>query len=166
MTRKNMGKQIARTTLLMLLVLTLASCRSLKNPTPSPTPSPAESHDYTVMTFTGTMDGMTVNGQVRMDHDKMIWCSASKFIELGRAMATPDSVWVRASFIGRDQQGDYNDLSRMAKKQLTFEDLQSILESDDAEQRIEELARALGFSVQVRITRREKVAKLTFPFNK
>lgn len=163
-----MKKKIARTTLLMLVVLSMASCRSLKStsPSPTPTPEPVESHDYTVMTFTGTMEGITVNGQVRMDHDKVIWCSASKFIELGRAMATPDSVWVRASFIGRDQQGDYNDLSRMAKRSLTFSDLQGILESDDAGQRIEELARTLGYAVQVRITRREKVAKLTFPFNK
>ena len=149
-----------------LMAMMAVGCRSTRQASaPTPVETPSESL-YTVMTFTGTVEGISVNGQVRMEHGKVIWCSVSKFIELGRAMATPDSVWVRASFIGRDQQGDYNDLSRMAKRSLTFSDLQGILESDDAGQRIEELARTLGYAVQVRITRREKVAKLTFPFNK
>ena len=57
-------------------------------------------------------------------------------------------------------------MSRVAKTPLTFADLQGILESDDAERRIEELARRLDITMQVRITRREKVENLSFPFNK
>ena len=147
-----------------MLALTTVGCRSTQGV--SSTPRQAERHDYTVMTFTGTVDGMSVSGQVRMDRDKVIWCSVSKFIEVGRAMATPDSVWVKAPLLGQDRKGNYNDLSRVAKTPLTFADLQGILESDDAERRIEELARRLDITMQVRITRREKVENLSFPFNK
>lgn len=147
-----------------MLALTTVGCRSTQGV--SSTPQQAERHDYTVMTFTGTVDGMSVSGQVRMDRDKVIWCSVSKFIEVGRAMATPDSVWVKAPLLGQDRKGNYNDLSRVAKAPLTFADLQGILESDDAERRIEELARRLDITMQVRITRREKVESLSFPFNK
>ncbi len=147
-----------------MLALTTVGCRSTQGV--SSTPQQAERHDYTVMTFTGTVDGMSVSGQVRMDRDKVIWCSVSKFIEVGRAMATPDSVWVKAPLLGQDRRGNYNDLSRVAKAPLTFADLQGILESDDAERRIEELARRLDITMQVRITRREKVENLSFPFNK
>ncbi len=147
-----------------MLALTTVGCRSTQGV--SSTPQQAERHDYTVMTFTGTVDGMSVSGQVRMDRDKVIWCSVSKFIEVGRAMATPDSVWVKAPLLGQDRKGNYNDLSRVAKAPLTFADLQGILESDDAERRIEELARRLDITMQVRITRREKVENLSFPFNK
>lgn len=147
-----------------MLALTIVGCRSTQGV--SSTPQQAERHDYTVMTFTGTVDGMSVSGQVRMDRDKVIWCSVSKFIEVGRAMATPDSVWVKAPLLGQDRKGNYNDLSRVAKAPLTFADLQGILESDDAERRIEELARRLDITMQVRITRREKVENLSFPFNK
>lgn len=147
-----------------MLALTTVGCRSTQGV--SSTPQQAERHDYTVMTFTGTVDGMSVSGQVRMDRDKVIWCSVSKFFEVGRAMATPDSVWVKAPLLGQDRKGNYNDLSRVAKAPLTFADLQGILESDDAERRIEELARRLDITMQVRITRREKVENLSFPFNK
>lgn len=144
--------------------LTLVGCRSTR--TATSTPQTTEESRYTVMTFTGTVDGISVNGQVRMERDRVIWCSVSKFIELGRAMATPDSVWVQVPMLNRNQKGDYNDLSRVAQRRLTFNDLQDILESADAEQRIAELAQGLNLAAQVRITRREKADKLTFPFNK
>ena len=50
--------------------------------------------------------------------------------------------------------------------QLTFKDLQGILESDDVEQKIEELGRRFGVAMRVKILRKEKVEKLTFPFDK
>ena len=142
----------------------LTGCRSTR--TVAPIPPATETHDYTVMTFTGTVDGISVNGQVRMERNRVIWCSVSKFVELGRAMATPDSVWVQVPMLNRNQKGDYNDLSRVTHRRMSFADLQGILESDDAERRIAELAQELNLSVQVRITRREKADKLTFPFNK
>ena len=81
-------------------------------------------------------------------------------------MATTDSVWLQVPMLKRYQKGDYKDLSRMAKRSLTFSDLQGILESNDAERRIAELAQSLGVALTVKITRREKVEKLTFPFER
>lgn len=144
--------------------IALAGCRSTR--TASPTPPATEQHDYTVMTFTATVEGMSVNGQVRMEKDRVIWCSVNKFIEVGRAMATTDSLWVQVPMLNRYQQGNYNDLSRLAQTNLTFADLQDMLESDDAERRIVALAQRLGVSMTLKITRKEKVKSLTFPFNK
>lgn len=149
----------------VLFSLAVTGCRSTKSVSPTPTPQ-EETHQYTVMAFSGTVDGMSVSGQVRMDKDRTIWCSVSKFIEIGRALATTDSVWVRVPIAGRYHRGDYNDLSRIAKMPVTFADLQGILESPHAEQRITELAKQLGVEARVKITRREKVEKLTFPFEK
>ena len=147
-----------------MLALTTVGCRSTQGV--SPTPSQTERHDYTVMTFTGMVDGMSVSGQVRTDKDRVIWCSVNKFIELGRAMATTDSIWVRVPMLNRYQQGNYDDLSRLAQRRITFTDLQAILESDDVERRVTELARQLGMTVTIKITKKEKAETLTFPFNK
>lgn len=146
-------------------LLLVAGCHSSRNIGTSPTPREQE-HDYTVMTFTGTANGLSVSGQVRMDRDRVIWCSVNKFIEMGRAMATPDSVWVRIPLMNRYEQKDYNDLSRMAGMPLSFGYLQETLESPDAEQRITTLAKRFGLDIQIRITRKEKAETLTFPFTK
>lgn len=153
--------------LTVALLATLATgCRSTQNvvsPTPAPAPAAPQ---YTVMTFTGVVEGMSVSGQVRMEKGKVIWCSVSKLIELGRAMATPDSVWVRVPLMDRNQQGDYRDLERLAGRHITFAELEAILESDDAGKRIAALGKQLGYTVNIHITRKEKADKLTFPFNK
>jgi hypothetical protein len=151
---------------MVMLALVATSCRSTR-PTTTPTPetTPTESL-YTVITFTGTVEGINVSGQVRMEHGKVIWCSVNKFIELGRAMATPDSVWVRATMMDVNREGSYRDLERLTGRRISFADLEAILLSDDADRRITALGRQLGYNVQVHITRREKAQRLTFPFNK
>lgn len=145
----------------LLAVATMAGCRSTRTATPTPTEQPSE---YSMMRFTGTVDGMSIDGQVRREHGKVIWVSVSKLIELGRAMATQDSVWLRVPLMDRYQQGDYRDLERMAKMKITFADLEAILESDDAERQIAELGKRFGAEVKVRITKRERTGKLSFPF--
>lgn len=152
---------------LVLLALAATGCRSTRNVTEPPTTPVVETTPaYTVITFTGTVEGLGVSGQVRMEKGKVIWGSVSKFVELGRAMATPDSVWVRMPLMGRNQEGDYRDLERLTGNRISFADLEAILESEDAEERIAALGKRMGMSVQVKITRREKAEKLTFPFNK
>ena len=149
-----------------LMALVATGCRSTR---PAAVPTPVATpvvHDYTVMTFNGIVEGMSVSGQVRMERGKVIWCSVSKLIELGRAMATPDSVWVRVPMMGLTQDGDYRDVERLTGRRITFGDLEEILASADAEQRIAALGKELGYTVNLKITRREKVDKLTFPFNK
>ena len=159
-------RQIAIVIGLGLMAMMAVGCRSTRQASaPTPVETPSESL-YTVMTFTGTVEGISVNGQVRMEHGKVIWCSVSKFIELGRAMATPDSVWVRTPMADINREGDYRDLERLAGRRIAFADLEAILLSDDADERIAALGRQLGYNVHVHITRREKASKLTFPFNK
>jgi hypothetical protein len=49
---------------------------------------------------------------------------------------------------------------------ISFAELQSLLESDDAEQRLVSFARRLGHTATVKIKKRERVQHLTFPFEK
>lgn len=122
--------------------------------------------EYTTMSFSGEAEGVSFSGQLRMAKDSVIWCSFSKILELGRAMATPDSVWVKIPLIGRNDAGDYRMVKRLTGVNLTYDELQGILLSDNPEEEIQRLARRLGFNLKVRIKRRERVNSLTFPFKK
>lgn len=68
--------------------------------------------------------------------------------------------------MGIDEGIDYRDLRQRIHRNITFDDLQAIALADDAEERIAELARQMGFDATVRITRRERVQSLTFPYSK
>ncbi len=122
--------------------------------------------EKTVMTFTATVDGISVNGQLRMATDSIIWVSVTKLVELGRAMATPDSVWVNVPLANKYFKGNYHDISRRIDHQVSFHSLQKILEADNPERQIERLASQMGFDAKVRITRRQKVERISFPFVK
>ncbi|MBP3763400.1 MAG: DUF4292 domain-containing protein [Bacteroidales bacterium] len=150
-------------------LLALSGCRTLRDPGTSPPPPEAPAaakRSYTVISFTGTVEGISVNGQVRLAQDSVIWGNASKIIEVGRAMATPDSVWVRSAVLGINESTDYQRLQRHAGRAVTFDWLQETLLSDNAEERLNTLARSLGYNATIRITRREQVDRLTFPFTK
>lgn len=157
--------------LLTSTLFVVAACRSQRDTAATPDApdapaTPTETARYTVITFTGTVDGISVNGQVRMAKDSLIWCSITKLLEVGRAMATPDSVWVRSSLLGVNEAGTFSQAQRRAKTDLTFSQMQELLMSDDAEQRLAEMSRTFGHPATVRITRRQQVDRLSFPFNK
>ncbi len=157
-----------RTSLLLLLAaLLVVGCRSTRQTagTDIQPAAPQESR-FTAMTFSGQADGYNVTGQVRMAKDSILWCSVTKLVELGRAMATPDSIYLRAPLMALSSKGDYATLRRKTGVNISFAELQDMLESPDAEQRIAQLAKQLGHSVTIRITKRVHVDKLTFPFNK
>ena len=122
--------------------------------------------EYTSMTFSGEAEGVSFNGQLRMAKDSVIWCTFSKFIDLGRAMMTPDSVWVKIPLIGRNDAGDYSMVRRLTGVSVTYDEIQAILLSDDPEEGIRRLAKRMGYNVKVRIKKRERVDRLTFPFEK
>lgn len=157
-----------------IALLAVAACRSQRDTaatpdtpdTPGTPATPTAEARYTVISFTGTVDGISVNGQVRMAKDSLIWCSVTKLLEVGRAMATPDSVWVRSSLLGVNEAGTFSQAQRKAKTNLTFSQIQELLMSDDAEQRLAEMSSTLGHPATVRITRRQQVDRLSFPFNK
>ena len=157
-----------RTSLLLLLAALLAvGCRSTRQTATIGTePTPPQQPRYTAMTFTGEADGYNVSGQVRMAKDSILWCSVTKLVELGRAMATPDSIYLRAPLMALNTKGDYNTLRRKTGVNISFAELQDILESPDTEQRIAQLAKQMGHTVSIKITKRVHVDSLTFPFNK
>ena len=168
------------------VVLLLASCHPLRKTAASlvsdtselrdaPTPPNSElrtpnseltevqKRTLTAMNFTATVDGINVSGQVRQAEDSVIWVTVSKFIELGRAKATVDSVWVNVPLAGRHFAGTYAEASRVAKHEVSFCKLQSILNAPDATKQIEALAATLGFDATVTLGQRLKKEQLTFP---
>ena len=162
--------------LILLGVVLLTGCRATKKVTPSPapvaepvveeTPVATPKRTYTVMQFTGEVEGISVAGQLRMAEDSVMWLSVNKIIEVGRAMATPDSLWLRVPLMNRNDAMDYAGLKRITGKTVTFDELQQIATAPDAEERIRHLAASLGFSADITITARRTVERLTFPFAK
>ena len=159
----------------LFILLLLTGCHGVKQaavteipgqPDTTEAPAATPTRVYTVVNFTGEVAGVSVNGQLRMAQDSVMWLSVYKFIELARGLATPDSLWLRASVMGIDEGIDYRDLRQRIHRNITFDDLQAIALADDAEERIAELARQMGFDATVRITRRERVQSLTFPYSK
>lgn len=160
------------------LLLTMAACRTARpivsdnaptlpdQPAAEATDAATQPRELEVMTFTAVVEGTTVSGQLRMASDSIIWVSVNKIIELGRAMATVDSVWVNVPIAGKYFAGNYTDVERYSKQPVSFGALQQMARSDNAEQMIETLARQMGLDAKVRITRRQKVQRLTFPFTK
>ena len=152
--------------LLLLATLLATGCRSLRPEVQPAPPEPPQPRQYTLINLEGEVEGYTFRGQVRLAHDSLLWASATKVIELGRLLATPDSLWLHAPLLGADRSGNYADLQRLAGQRITFAQLQAILLADDAERRIADLTTRLGYHATVRITRRETVPSLTFPFKK
>ena len=156
----------------LLPLLLLAGCHSSRKATSTPPPvveePPVEAPKrvYTVVTFEGEVEGVAVNGQLRMAQDSVMWLSVSKLIELGRALATPDSLWLRAPLMNRDEAMDYAGLRRQTGVTITFDEMQQTVLADDAEARLARLAQQLGFSATVRITGRRQVEHLSFPYTK
>ena len=142
------------------LALLLAGCRSTRQSvkvTPSPAAdttaqvaAPAPQREYTVMTFDAVVEGVSATGQLRVASDSAMWVAVYKLVELGRALATTDSVWV----------------SRMAKRELDYQSLQAMALADDAGEQIARLAAELGMNATVSIKQRKRMERLTFPFRK
>ena len=115
-----------------ILALLFAGCRSHKElqrtgkadttatavkPRP-PAPPAIESLDYVAGTdfasyranFSCTVQGVTVNGQIRMAKDSIVWLSVNKIVELGRAKLTPERVQFSAKLLGKEYDGNYEGL--------------------------------------------------------
>ena len=95
---------------LLAAALLAAGCISHKGAarpeTPAVTsPTTDASPSYYTANFTCSAEGMTANGQLRMQTDSIIWLSASKVIELGRARFTHDSVIIHAKITGQCFRG-------------------------------------------------------------
>ena len=149
--------------------MALSACRSTRHVPVTPVTAPApvvEARQYTLINFTGVVDGIGVSGQMRVAQDSAMWISVNKFVEVGRAMATQDSLWLNAPILGRYEAMDYAEMHRATRTGLTYSDVQAMVLGDNPEASIEALAHRLGIDMKVKITRREQVEHLSFPFNK
>lgn len=147
----------------------LAGCRSTRQVVSTPPEAAAKPQELprrelTVTSFTAIVNGISASGQVRMAEDSVIWVNVTKLVELGRGLATKDSVWLSVPLADRHFAGSYDDLQRITHRRLTYADLQAMVKADDAGEQIEALAASLGYEAKVYITARRKVEKLTFPY--
>ena len=161
--------KIASTLLpLALAALLLASaCCSQRQLAEDPAPvQPQRVHPYRTANFTCAVAGTTVNGQIRLAEDSIIWASASKVVELGRAVATPDSVIVYAKVMGSCFRGTYDDLYRRFWALEAYGaayNLQEMLTAPDADARLQSLARRFGVAAEVRIQPWRESKEASFP---
>lgn len=155
----------------MLLALLAVGCRSTRQAATTTAPATvaapaAPQRQLTVITFSAIVNGFSASGQMRVAEDSVLWVSVNKLVELGRAMATPDSVWLTTTFGDHNFAGSYDDLQRLTKRHITFDDMQAMAMADDAGEQISQLAASLGLNATVYVTGRRKVNKLAFPFKK
>ena len=156
-----------------LAAVVLATCLGCHSPKPiatttpeAPVPVATPQREYAVANYTATVEGINVVGQIRLAKDSLIWINASKIIEVGRAMASPDSVWLNAPMLGQTFAGTYADLERQVHHSTSFATLQEILLSDNADAQVSLLANRLGFAATVHIEWRPTPDQLSFPFQK
>lgn len=77
--------------------------------------------------FRCTVDGISVNGQLRMSNDSIIWISASKIVELGRALLTPSRAQAYTKLISKKYDLTYNDIRQRWGIDVDFATLQALL---------------------------------------
>ena len=127
--------------------------------------TPVYTPRYHTANFTCSAMGYSANGQLRMQEDSVIWVSATKIIELGRAKATPDSVIAFVKIAGRYFSGTYDDLYKRFHYRTSFAELQSIIKADDAEKQIAALAKKFNITATVKLEPWKEVDSTTFPMS-
>ncbi|MCR5445416.1 MAG: DUF4292 domain-containing protein [Bacteroidales bacterium] len=162
--------------LVLLAVLLMVGCHSSRKaartavadtvPAEPEVAVEAPQRQYIVVNFEGEVEGFNVVGQLRLAEDSAMWVSVNKVIEVGRAMATPDSLWMRSSLLGRNDALDYATLRRQTGVDITFDEMQQTILADDADARLDALAHRLGVKATLRITGRRRVERLSFPYPK
>ena len=136
--------------ILMLVCLGVAGCRSHKElkrddgnnvsrDTTAAATAPSKPHaerldtimnaQYRSITanFNCTVQGINVNGQLRMAKDSIIWVSVNKLLELGRAQLTPTKAQAYAKLIGKKYDLSYNDIQKNWGIDVDFVTLQALL---------------------------------------
>lgn len=160
------------------VLLLAAGCRSQREAArtaPAATPetvseTPVEQPVPTVpmprsANFTCSVQGAQASGQLRWQPDSIIWASATKLIELGRAELTPDSVLIYSRVVSRSFRGSYDDIYRRFHYRTTFAEVQAMLTADDADQQIATLLKRLRIDAAVHIGPWKESAKMSFPFS-
>ena len=88
--------------------------------------TPPECCDILTANFQCTLDDISLTGQVRLRRDSVLWLCANKFVELGRAKLTPDSVFLYAKVMNRYFAGTYDDLQKTVGVTTDFATMQAL----------------------------------------
>lgn len=112
--------------------------------------------------------GYNVSGQVRVCRDSVIWVSVSKFIELGRAKLTPDSIYVYAKVNNSYYGCPYGYLKSRFGVDVDYKSIQGMLvekaQKPDGSQTIPIRSKELNTDVVVRFSNVAWPQVLSFPF--
>lgn len=172
--------------ILLVAVVLLAGCRSRKEAATNPPPdttaaqiinnntvnpqgnrvpaTPVYTPHFYTGNFTCSAQGFSASGQMRLQQDSVIWLCATKIVELGRAIFTPDSVIVYAKVMNRCFRGNYDDLAQRFHYRTTFKQLYKRVSAPDAEQQLTDLASRFGIEATIKMGPLKEVDKLNFPF--
>jgi len=77
--------------------------------------------------FSCTIEGMNINGQVRIQHDSIIWISCTKIFEVARLRFTPTSVQGYSRLLNKYYDGDYASIAKRWGIDLDYATLQSLI---------------------------------------
>jgi len=77
--------------------------------------------------FSCTVEGMNINGQVRIQHDSIIWISCTKIFEVARLRFTPTRVQGYSRLLNKYYDGDYASLAKRWGIDLDYATLQSLI---------------------------------------
>ena len=77
--------------------------------------------------FSCTVEGMNVNGQIRILHDSIIWISCAKIFEVARLRFTPTRVQGYSRLMNKYYDGDYESLAKRWGIDLDYNTLQSLI---------------------------------------
>lgn len=77
--------------------------------------------------FSCTIDGISLNGQIRLLNDSVIWVSINKVIELGRAIFTPTRARGYVKLINKYYDGDYKGIAKRWGVDMDFSTMQALL---------------------------------------
>ncbi len=129
--------------LILLVIVSLTSCKSKKNTTKNNANTMLISkvltnyydHSFKNKTikaslklkYEGEKSIPSVNASLRIEKDKVIWLSVSKFITVGKLKITPNSVQFYNNLDQSYFDGDFSILSNLLGTEVNFQQVQSIL---------------------------------------
>ncbi len=129
---------------ILVIILTFASCKSKKNTTSNKNTSNIfmskvlenyNNHSFNKKTlkasikakYKGKTNLPSFNVSLRMEKDKVIWMSISKFITIAKLKITPNRVQFYNKLQGEYFDGDFSLLSKFLGTEVNFNQVQSIL---------------------------------------
>lgn len=158
--------QITRRLLLAAAATALlaSGCHCIKDTASTAATGTYPAAQYYTANFSAATQGYTAVGQIRIKTDSIIWISATKTVELARAQFTADSALIYAKMTNGYFQGTYDELAKRFGYHTTFEDLHTMLLSDDAEKLLNDAIDSLSLDATIRLQPLKNVEQTTFPF--